>query len=58
MWVIKMFPVKHEKNCDNCGALIDEQNDGFCKKCGEFFDDKRTRWFNNGPDQIHISEPY
>jgi hypothetical protein len=53
-----MFPVNHEKKCDKCGAIVDEQNDGFCKKCGEFFDETKTRWFNNGPDEIHISDPH
>ena len=44
--------------CPECGTVVDKENDGFCKKCGEFFTDMGNRWFcpvNHWVDQSMFS---
>ena len=54
-WKMIISAKDRTKRCQNCKAVVGGENDGFCKKCGEFFEDKNSRWFdtiNDGHGQF------
>jgi len=45
----------HIQRCPECGEVVGYERDSFCHKCGEFFTNIGSRWFDPINERIDQS---